>query len=324
MNDSPDKLENLGKLEAEIPALTLRNPWFSATIARIMRGTPAQGIPVLEIGSGYTDMKKNEIKPVRAKATEGMTKEQLEDRAFAQMLLWVATAVVVEVIMLLLNRFYVHARVSELGFKVPMYKVLTAFPIVGTILFVVFLVAAVKVHRSDSLHDGTLQAAVACGFLCTGFGGLLLRNMETAIAPMVLVVVPALGVLMMVYYLYQREFFASVLVGALGLLGLWMFRSFGTGTMYYGCLILALVVALVGVVLAGKAKAKDGVLTLGGQDYQLFQPETAYLAFFLTVVITAVLLLAPLALGTAMAYYGIWAMAAWLFILAVYFTSKLM
>ena len=41
-------------------------------------------------------------------------------------------------------------------------------------------------------------------------------------------------------------------------------------------------------------------------------------------ICTAVLLLAPLALGTAMAYYGIWAMAAWLFILAVYFTSKLM
>ncbi len=50
MKDSPDKLENLGKLEAEIPALTLRNPWFSATIARIMRGIPKQGIPVLELG----------------------------------------------------------------------------------------------------------------------------------------------------------------------------------------------------------------------------------------------------------------------------------
>lgn len=269
-------------------------------------------------------MKKNEIKPVRAKATEGMTKEQIEDRAFAQMLLWVVTAVVVEVVMLLLNRFYVHARVSELGFKVPMYKVLTAFPIVGTILFVVFLVAAVKVHQSDSIHDGTLQAAVACGFLCMGFGGLLLRNMETAIAPMVLVVVPALGVLMMVYYLYQREFFASVLVGALGLLGLWMFRAFGTGKMYYGCLVLALVVAVIGVALGVKAKANDGVITLGGRAFQLLQPEAVYLAFYLTAVITAVLLLAPLALGAAMAYYGIWAMAAWLFILAVYFTSKLM
>ena len=37
MKDSPDKLENLGKLEAEIPALTLR-------------GIPAQGIPVLDLG----------------------------------------------------------------------------------------------------------------------------------------------------------------------------------------------------------------------------------------------------------------------------------
>ena len=41
-------------------------------------------------------------------------------------------------------------------------------------------------------------------------------------------------------------------------------------------------------------------------------------------MITAVLLLAPLALGTAVAYYAIWVMAAWLFILAVYFTAKLM
>ena len=50
MKDSPDKLENVGTLEAEIPALTLRNPWFSGTIARIMRGIPAQGVPVLELG----------------------------------------------------------------------------------------------------------------------------------------------------------------------------------------------------------------------------------------------------------------------------------
>ena len=50
MKDSPGKLENLGKLEAEIPALALRNPWFSGTIARIMRGIPKQGSPVLELG----------------------------------------------------------------------------------------------------------------------------------------------------------------------------------------------------------------------------------------------------------------------------------
>ena len=44
----------------------------------------------------------------------------------------------------------------------------------------------------------------------------------------------------------------------------------------------------------------------------------------LTAAVTAILLLAPLALGAAVAYYAMWIMAAWLFILAVYFTSKLM
>ncbi|MFQ9412213.1 MAG: hypothetical protein ACLR1T_15835 [Evtepia gabavorous] len=71
-----------------------------------------------------------------------------------------------------------------------------------------FLVWAVKVRNGDSGKDGTLQAAVACGFLCMGIGGLLMRNLETTAAPMVLAVVPGLGVLMMVFYLYQKEFLA--------------------------------------------------------------------------------------------------------------------
>ena len=162
-----------------------------------------------------------------------MTKEQLEDRAFAQMLLWVATAVVVEVVMLLLNRFQRPCpRQRSWASRSPMYKVLTAFPIVGTILFlVVFLVAGGEASAaSDSLHEtapcrrrspavSSARASAAC---CCG-------TRRPAIAPMVLVVVPALGVLMMVDYLYQREFFASVLVGALGLLGLWMFLALRHG-----------------------------------------------------------------------------------------------
>lgn len=50
------------------------------------------------------------------------------------MLLWLATAAVVEVVMVLINRFYVHTRVSELGIKMPLYKVLTVFPIAGAVL----------------------------------------------------------------------------------------------------------------------------------------------------------------------------------------------
>ena len=44
----------------------------------------------------------------------------------------------------------------------------------------------------------------------------------------------------------------------------------------------------------------------------------------ITVVVALLITLCPLALGGAAAYYGIWALGAWVFILAVYFTSKLM
>ena len=269
-------------------------------------------------------MKKNEIKTRRSKPPEVRTREQQEDQAFNKMLLWLAAAAVVEVVMVLINRYYIHTRVSELGIKMPLYKVLTVFPIAGIILFILFLFLAKKVRQEGRGKDGTLQVVMACGFLCMGLGGFALRNMEAAASPVVLAVVPGLGVLMMVFYLYQKEFFGCVLVGGMGLVGLWLYRIFQGGRVYYGYLILTLVVAVAGVVLALKLKGNNGVLKVGGKEVTLLQPGAAYLAYYLTAVVTVVLLLAPMALGTAVAYYAIWVMAAWLFILAVYFTSKLM
>lgn len=187
-----------------------------------------------------------------------------------------------------------------------------------------FLVWAVKVRNGDSGKDGTLQAAVACGFLCMGIGGLLMRNLETTAAPMVLAVVPGLGVLMMVFYLYQKEFFGCAVIGGMGLLGFWVYRTFLSGAVYYGYLALTLVIAAVGVALALKLKQKDGVWTIRGKEIVVLQPGAAYLPYYLTAAVTAILLLAPLALGAAVAYYAMWIMATCLFILAVYFTSKLM
>ena len=64
-------------------------------------------------------MKKNEIKTGRSKPPEVRTREQQEDQAFNKMLLWLAAAAVVEVVMVLINRYYIHTRVSELGIKMP-------------------------------------------------------------------------------------------------------------------------------------------------------------------------------------------------------------
>ena len=76
-------------------------------------------------------MKKHEIKSGRTKPPEVRTREQIENETFNRMLLWVAVAAVVEVVMVLINRFYINTRVSELNAKIVLYYVLTALPFVG-------------------------------------------------------------------------------------------------------------------------------------------------------------------------------------------------
>lgn len=270
-------------------------------------------------------MKKNETKTGRTKPADVRTREQMEDRAFNRMLLWLAATVVVEVVMLLVNRFYVHARVEELGAIPTLSVILGIAPIVGIVLCALFLFWGFRIRKSDEvLQDGMIQFVLAAAFLCMGIGGWIMRTYGVAGAPMVLGVVPALGVLMLVFYLYQKEFFGCAIAGGLGILGMWIFRSAVRGSTYYGYLVVALVVIVLGAVLAVSLKKKNGVITIKGKEFALLQPGAAYPAYYLTAVISAVILLAPLALGAAVAYYAIWVMAAWLFILAVYFTSKLM
>ena len=68
-------------------------------------------------------------------------------KTFFRNLVAVAVAAVVEVVMVLINRFYINTRVSELNAKIVLYYVLTALPFVGAALFVILLVVAVRMRR---------------------------------------------------------------------------------------------------------------------------------------------------------------------------------
>lgn len=270
-------------------------------------------------------MKKNETKGVRTKSSEVRTKEQMEDRAFNRMLLWLAGTVLTEVVLLLVNRYYVHARVEELEHLATIHAILGFAPIVGVVLFAGFLYWGLQQKKKgDADRDGIIQIILAAAFLVMGFGAYGMRLYGASAAPLILGIVPGLGVLMLVFYLYQKEFFGCAFVGGLGILGLWVFRTTGVGSHYYLYLALALVIIAAGLALALKLKKANGDLTIRGKRVSLLQSGAAYPTYYITAAVTVVLLLAPLALGAAVAYYSIWVMAAWLFILAVYFTSKLM
>ena len=272
-------------------------------------------------------MKKNEAKDGNDQSMDALTKRQMEDRVFNKMMLWLAAAAVAEGVMLVLNRFYIHIRVDEMNAYMAWYNALLVLFVAGVVLFAVFLTLGMRARkRTDELagRDGTIQIILAAMCLTVGIGSILMRFFGSAVAPMVLAAVPGLAVLALVFHLYQKEFFGCALVGGLGILGLWIFRAAEHSAGYYGYLIFTLAVTVAGVVLAVFLQKGDGVVTVGGKKCTMLQPEAAYPAFYVTAVVTAVLLLASLALGAALAYYAIWGLAAWLFILAVYFTSKLM
>ena len=85
-------------------------------------------------------MKKNETQKARTKASEVRSqKEQMEDRAFNRMLLWLAGTVLTEVVLLLVNRYYIHARVEELDNLATFHTILGIAPIAGVVLFAGFL-----------------------------------------------------------------------------------------------------------------------------------------------------------------------------------------
>lgn len=267
-------------------------------------------------------MKKKETKNGNTKNQE-LTKQQAEDCVFNRMLLWLAGAVVVELIMLLFNRVYVHARVSELN-VVPVWRtILLILLVVGVVLFAAFLAWGIQLRKGDG-QSGTIQFILAAGCLCVGVGGYAMRQYTSAVAPVVLAVVPGLAVLAMVFYLYQKEFFACALVGGMGILGLWIYRiTFGSHN-YSLYLTVALVVTLLLTLVAWKLQKQEGVWKWKEREFTLLPKDAAYPAYYITAILTVVLLLVPMALGAAVAYYSIWVLVAWLLILAVFFTSRMM
>lgn len=270
-------------------------------------------------------MNKKEKRVGGAKAAETLTKQQMEDRIFNKMLFWLVATAVVEVLMVLINRFYVHIRAGEIGALPAIHAILGVAPVIGIVLCAVFLLWGKKIRKdSDGKKDAILQTILGTAFLVAGCGAFLMRAYGLTAAPAVLTIVPALGILMLIFYLYQKEFFFSATVVGMGIMGLWILRNASRPAAYSGYMIMVLALTLLGVVYAKQMKRNEGKITIGGKEIAILQPGAAYNAYYLTAAVTLVIMFAAMMFGASLAYYGIWVLVAWLFILAVFFTSKMM
>lgn len=283
-----------------------------------------RGIGIPRTWSVFTVMKKNKIETRTEKPQIERTKAQMEDYVFRKMMLWCLGAAVAEVIMILFNRFYVHARTDEIGAMAALDKVMMVLPVVGVIGFLVFLVLGLRLWRGgDLVHEGTGQFILGAAFLAVGVGCFIMRHYGAVGAPVVLAAIPCLGVLALLYYLFQKECFCCAVICFLTVLGLWIYRVTSGGTTALICMGVIAVVGIVGILLGRKLQQGGGVLVRGERRTRLFQSDAVYSSFYLTVLFSVLVMIAAIVFGVAVAYYAIWVVVAWLFILAVFFTSKL-
>ena len=245
-------------------------------------------------------------------------RNQKEDLVLNRTLIWFGGAVVVEFLLLLLNRYYINYNVSGITLMGNIHK---ALPAALAVVCAVWLYTGVKKKRSG-LIPGLLTGvfgALALGCLAAfRFKGPGIQLMCT--------LVPAAAVLALVYYLYQREFFAITVLSALGLIGLWIFRKAGGGhaVVVYGYLAVVAVILVAAVLLARRLQQAEGTLKRGEKRIRVLSHGANYALFYVSCAVVAAALAAALLLGAAAAYYLMFALVAWIFVLAVYFTVKLM
>lgn len=242
-----------------------------------------------------------------------------DDKVFNRMLLWLAGAVVVELLLLLLQKAYVDiifdamvAKALQLFFRV--------FSIAGAVAVVGCAVWAVVNRRGGKPTTlPAIIAAVAAGLWVVS----LLSYFMYAEGIRILMMFPAAAaVLIIIFFLYQRPFFFNAILTGGGLLSLWLYKQYYMThpRLTTACIIGGVVVLALAAAVALQLRKTDGRLG----SIRVVPVDSDYLMTFLTCAVTAVVMVLGLILGISMSQYLMYVLVGWMFVQAVFFTVKMM
>lgn len=251
-----------------------------------------------------------------------LAQEKADEEALNSILAWVAGGAVLEFILLLLNRYWVNYNLgAELTFRV---KVLD--PAVKIIAFLALIGAGVIAYRwKKSETKKCLPLAEALVLLGTSAGCFAAWLLGSAGLTVVYTAAPIIVLIAVIYHLYQREFFLISLLCAMGLFGNWLCSHGISGRTAVVCWIYTLcALALTGAALwvCSLCRKENGSFPWKGKKFPLFTKETNFPLLYLTAAVTAAVLVCALVGLPTMALYAV--SVAWLLIMAVYYTVKLM
>lgn len=250
-------------------------------------------------------------------------KKVQEEQAVNRVLLWFGGAVLLELFVLLLNRYYINfdAAGTQMAYGIARFlRVLVWVALAGAAVCALW---ALFRHRRGKKSFPLRALAVAFGALA--LCAAIASWWKALGVQFLYLAVPVAAVLALVYYLYQREFFLVAALGALGLFALWCYRRLHLEepvAVYavFAAVGLATALAAVGFALLRKGKGR-----LPGKKHRRVLPgKTRYGMLFAACAVNALSLVLTLVLGATAAYVLLLVTVAWIFGAAVYYTVRLM
>ena len=250
-------------------------------------------------------------------------KAQAEEAALNRILCWVTGGAVLEFLMLLLNRYWINHRVSEIALWATLHTVVKVVAIAALVLAVGAFAWWRWAHNAGK---GVNLPATLCltlvGISAGSFATWLFSNTGVRV---MYVLVPVVVVLALIYYLYQREFFLLSCQSALSLLGVWLCAMGLNSAKAFICylyVVAAALAVLASAYLCYRLQAGKGVLEWEERKWKVFSKGANYTLLYVGAVLAMLTLIGAVLGLSQMILYGV--SAAWLLVMAVYYTVKLM
>ena len=219
--------------------------------------------------------------------------------------------------LLLADRFYARGKLDQV---VGWYDYLGVMRWVGLAALIAGLVLLAQRARQPKLKLPGL--ALACVGAFFAFTSVCMRHYYPVSVTVMCVLVPVLMILGIVYLFYQTEFLVESAALAMGLGALVLLGRSGTMAVK-ACAVLTLAGIAALVVCTLLAKRNGGALRFRGKSVSVFGAKTDYrLALGVPALCFALVLAALFAPGVA--FYATWILGVLTFLLAVYYTIKLM
>lgn len=252
-------------------------------------------------------------------------KQRQEDIALTKVLYWIVGAVVLEFLLLMTQKYYINFTVDDFGINTAVaiataLKVLTFAGIIAGAA-----VLALAYTRRKKGKQGVFLWAVGVFLVMLGIYSAVVWQFNATGVELLIFANVVFAVLAFIYYIYQTEFFAVAVTCAAGVLGIYIRFASSGGVRTYAAIGLMVVVLVAVAAVSAAAQRGEGALTLKGKKIELLPKTANYILIYVSCALMALVLIASLLVGPGvgeMVYYAV--PTAWVLIMAVYYTVKLM